>query len=288
MEDTSDITSGEIATAEKALSSGTASPAASTSESTDRAPASARETPAGTETKTDQYGPMPWERHEAILNSTRRPLEEKLRGLSWAEQLKREEVEEALELRRLANTRPADLVKHLSARTTSAPAPDARDEKGEAFYSPQQAAALARHEVQQAINTLRAEFGERLTPIETDRVQSQHVATLTNQIAQASTWPGFGDHIDAITEAVAAANSRHEKLSLHEAYIQVVAPKLAASRDTLLAEGKKAWLAELDSTSQRAKGEINPQRIPAGTRKPDRDKSFSELAEEEIARRRRA
>lgn len=292
MDDSSDITSGEIATTAKELSSGTASPAAPASASSD--PASADTTAQPEPTKTTEFGPVPWERHELILNKTRRELEGKLSGLSWAEQLKREDVEEALELRRLARTRPADLVKHLSARTTSAPTPDARDDKGEAFYSPQQAAALARYEVQQAIAELRNEFGERFAPIESDHAQSRQQAALVSDIQEASSLPGYNDYLDEMTAFVADCNARRkqgERIPVYTAeqvYNRVVPPKLAANREAILADGKKAWLAELNSTSERTKGEINPQRIPAGSRKPDSEKSFSELAAEEVARRRRA
>lgn len=285
MNDT-DFTSGDIAQAEKPAVE--APPASTTQEKPATADASTTVSPGTTEKPTDQFGPIPWERHELILNNTRRGYEDKLHGLSWAEQLKREEVEQALALRELARRDPAALVQHLSKRSENAPSADARDERGEAFYSPQQAAALARYEVQKAIGELRAELGDRLTPIESERIQSKQYESLSNQIQAASAWPGFGDHLDAITEAIAQANTRREELSLHEAYIKVVAPKLADASATREAELKKKWLAEQWDTSARAKADINPQRLPAATRKPNKDKSFPEIIAETREELRRA
>lgn len=274
-----EFTSGDIAAAEKPSAAAPPAPASQAASAT--ADASTTASPNAPEPKKDDYGPVPWERHEAILNNTRRDLESKLHGLSWAERLDRDRVEKALRLADLAERDPDRLVQQFSRPAQGQPpTPNARDDKGEAFYSADQAAALVSHYVKQAVDAVRDELGQRLSPIESERAQSRQMDSLHTQIQAASSWPGFGDHIADITAAIADANAKRERLSLHDAYIKIVVPKLAASKDQLLADEKKKWLAELNNTSVRAKDDLNPQRLPAASRKADKDKSFRELIPE--------
>lgn len=215
-------------------------------------------------------GAIPFSDHERVVNG----FHERLDRLSWAAGYDPREVQEAFadarEFRRLQTTR----------RPEAEPQPDVEDERGERFYSPQQAARLARHLVAEAVEELRAENETRFTPLERTVAESRRADVLSAQIEEGTTWPGFNENIDPITDVIAAANRQGRRMSLHQAYIQaVVIPKLAPSRETLETELRRKILAEMDQNVQHS--DVNPRRAPSGNRKADKDKSWKELLSEE-------
>jgi hypothetical protein len=239
----------------------------------------------------DEHGPIPFERHEAILGKTRRDYDEKLSRLSWADGLTPDEVKEALAIQRLYRSNPERLAAHLSERvkTSAEPQPDVKDERGELFYSPQQAAKWATWKSQQDIAALRAEMDERYGPIESSFAQTRKLQSANAQIDDAMTLPGFEENIQAITAAVIDARRRGEEITVREAYIRAGVPQKIAERATAnLAEEKKKWLAELNSTTERVQDDVNPSRVPAASRKRDEDKTTAEMLREEIERRKSA
>ena len=282
--DTAAITSGDIA-AEIKSQSEAASPAVErTTEETTQPAITA---PA----VVDEHGPIPFERHEAILGKTRREADEKLSRLSWAEGLTPEEVKEALAIQRLYRTNPERLAAHLSERvkTSAEPQPDVKDERGDRYYSPEQAAKWATWKSQQDIAALRAEMDERYGPIERTFTEQQRYSDANAQIDQAMNWPGFDEYMPDITAAVTAARARGESITLADAYIRAGVPRKIAERSTAnLAEEKKKWLAELNSTTERVQDDVNPSRVPAASRKRDEDKTTAEMLREEIDRRKSA
>lgn len=229
-------------------------------------------------------GPIPLDRHESILEGVRRDydgrvreLEERLTRLSWAERYDPTEIGRAI-----------DAYTALSRQGSQAqlPGPDVRDERGETFYSPGRAAELVKFHVGEAVEELRMELAERLDPIEArDRMQRQQ-ADIYGDIDQASTWPGFAEHVEAITARIAEANRQRQKLSLHQAYMEVVAPDFVKSRETLTQEIRKQIVDEMEETSARTRDDVNPRRQPVASHKSDKDKSFNELFKEEFAARR--
>ena len=281
--DTIEPVSDDIQAEGSAADSSTAEPQSTTD---DAAPAT--EAPVVTEAKkADEYGPLPFERHHAILEKTRRDYDERLSRLSWAEGLTREQVERAIALDQLYRTNPDRLAAHLSERVkaSEAPQPDVKDERGEWFYSPAQAAKLARFEATQAASALREELEGRFGPIEADFTHGQQIRALDAQISQAEQWPGFTENLAEITAAITDVNDRRArgeripKLSLHEAYISIVPTKLLSTQEATIAERVKKKLTELNQTTQRVKDDVNPGRAPAGTRKKEEDMTDAELLE---------
>lgn len=273
-------TSGEIAAALNEASSAAASPAQHSDQPADQTPASARETPAPAgppdQTSEDRYkGWIPPEAHERVVKG----FHERLDAVDWARGLSREEVEDALAAQRAARSRSSQ---------GDEPQPDARDDRGEWYYTPSQAAKWATWHAERLVAERMAEMEARLRPMESAFAQDQKVLSLQQQIDVASTWPGFTEHIDAITNAIADANAKRQRLSLYDAYIREVVTKFAHAKDTLLAEEKKKWLAELNHTSTVVRDEVNPKRAASSSRKPDHEKTTKELFEEELATRRRA
>lgn len=286
----SEITSGEIASAvaEAAKPAAPASPAGKpqqdgkTAAPAETGARTAESTTTATDDTTRNKGsndpsPIPFADHDRIVNGFHKRLD----AIAWANGLDRGEVERALVLMREHEKRASR-----TREDASAPQPDARDEKGEAFYSPKQAAALARHEaaiaVREAIAELKREYDGKLTPIERAFTEAREDGELSDQIDQARKWPGFEANLGPITAAIAAATAQGRILTLADAYIQVVAPKLSASEAEITAKAKAAWLKELNETNAAAtRDDVRPSRTPSADRKKDSDKTTAEMLEEE-------
>lgn len=277
------FTSGDIAAAaSEAAAPAEASPAPQTADPS-KADAPPTAAPTAVADATKPTGGIPEDRHKDILEKTRREYESKLSRLSWAERMDPERVERALRLadeherQRLASSTPQP----------KAPEPDLRTEDGRPLYSAEQAAALVRYEVEQASKALEDRFAQRFGPIEQSYHHGQQAAAIDAQIEEASAWPQFSDHLDAITDVIAQANSRGERVTLEQAYMRVVLPKLASAREETLAAGRKAALAELEQSSAAVRDTVDPSRKPAASAKKDSDKSLTEMLEEEYAARAR-
>jgi len=226
-------------------------------------------------------GAIPFADHQRVVDG----FHDRLDAVQWAHGLDSARVQEALRLADLYDRNPGELYRSLGSRVEQATAPEAdvRDERGEAFYSPKQAAALAQHLVKEAIEEMRAENDARLTPLERRTADADRTDQLVEQIQDATAWPGFNEHIDAITAAVAAGNRGHgPKLSLKDAYIHVVVPKLAISRQALETELRTAIVAETNGATRR--DDIHPGRSPSAGHVKDSDKSLTDLFREEYAR----
>ncbi|MGH7177863.1 MAG: hypothetical protein ACREJC_10815 [Tepidisphaeraceae bacterium] len=263
------FTSGDIASAADDAASGEVSPARQPGEAQEPEP-SPRVTAELTREPTP--GHVPFADHQRVVDG----FHARLDRLSWADHMDPDRVNRALAFVEQHEREERN-------RPSPEPVPDVQDERGEAFYSPRQAAALVQHHLAAAMDELRGEFADRLGPIEARDAEGRQLESLSSQVEGAMSWPGFNEHIDAITAAVAQANAQHQRLGLHDAYIQIVVPKLSASRQVLEIELRKAILAEMNDTSVRARDEVHPSRRPGGSRKSDKDKSFKELLGEEYA-----
>lgn len=278
-----EITSGDIeAAAKEAATPEAASPAVE--------PTPVEKTPPAIPASpvVDEHGPIPFERHEAILGKTRREYDDKISQLSWAQGLTREEVERALALDRIYRTNPERLAAHLSERVkpNAEPQPDTKDEHGQLFYSPQQAAKWADWKADQKVAALRAEMDERYGPIASSFTEHQQLVDANAQIDEARNLPGFGDHVADIAAQVTAARQRGERITLFEAYVRAGVPqKLAALTETQKAELKKQWAKDLSDTTERVQDDVNPSRVPAASRTADANKPTKKLLEEEYNRR---
>lgn len=225
-------------------------------------------------------GAIPFSDHQRVVDG----FHERLDAVSWANGLDSARVQEALRLADLYERNPAELYRSLGPRVErpKRPEPDVRDERGEPFYSTAAHEAAVTQRVAEAVEDLRAEMAERLGPLETRGAEADHLDRLTGSIQQATAWPGFNEQIDQITAAIAEANRRKEKLTLHEAYIQIVVPKLSASRQALETELRAAIVAEMNGATRR--DDIHPGRAPSAGHVKDSDKSLTDLFREEYGR----
>lgn len=283
--ETAEFTSGDIAAAAKETAPVVASPAITPSETAAKTPADATSQSAKPEVKTDEHGPLPFERHHAILSSTREEYEEKLRKTAWAERYDPRAVEKALSLAAKYEQDQADRAKAATAGT--APLADLRAEDGTKLFSEAQNLAAIKHAVDQAVGALREEFGARVQPFETEYQERERINRDVSQIQEALTWKGFEQHMPVVTKAIAEANAKGQTLTVRDAYILHVVPLITDTADAAIAEKKKAWLKELETNSVVNKGDVNPARVTSGTRIPDKDRPLRELIDDsaEVLRR---
>lgn len=276
--ETADITSGEIASAVKDAAAAVASPAQHTEDTTGKADAATREPSGVPEPKPeDRYkGWLPPEAHERVVDGFHKRLD----AVAWASGLNPDDVRDALALKRQLADR---------AKVSAEPAPDTKDERGDPYYTPQQAAKWAAWKADQIVSEKMREIEQRIGPIERTFAETKEMQTLSAQIQEAKQWPGFEDHLEAITKVVLDGRKAGHDIGLHEAYIHVVPKALAESGTAHEAELKKKWLAELNATHASTKQEVNPGRAPASSSpKKDSEMSISELMADEVAKRRKA
>jgi hypothetical protein len=277
--ETLDITSDDISAAVKAATPVADPSPAKTSDTTDKTPADATVQPA----KSDEHGPLPFERHHAILSSTREEYEEKLRKTAWAERYDPRAVEKALSLAAKYEQEQVDRAK--AATVGTAPLADLRAEDGTKLFSEAQNLAAIKHAVDQAVGALREEFGARVQPFETEYQARERINRDVSQIQEALTWKGFEQHMPVVTKAIAEANAKGQQLSVRDAYILHVVPLLTDATDAAIAKKKEEWLAELNETTEKTTNEVIPTRTPASSRKKDSEMSISELYKDEVAKR---
>lgn len=265
--ETSDTTNGEIATTGNDPASAGASPAQRTPDSTEAADPSTRATAVDPTTK--QSTSIPLADHERIVNGFHKRVDD----LAWARGYDPDVVRRAVTM-----MEQQERVRGERAQTPPEPQPDAKDPaSGELFYSPRQAALWAAWRADQIVSEKVKELEGRFGPIEQRFAQNDKQESLSRQIENAAQWPAFADHVDEITAAIVEANQQKRKLSLEDAYIRIVVPKLAASKEVTLAEAKKAVLAEMNDTNNAAKDDLNPGRQPGSSRK-----SYDQMTTREI------
>lgn len=193
--------------------------------------------------------------HQRVVDGFHSRLDE----VSWAKGYKREDVEEALLLRRQLQER---------AKVSDEPQPDVLDEHRQPYYSPQQAAKWAEWKAAAMATDLERKLGERFAPIlEAHEATQRQTEDLMGQIHQARGWKDFDTHIVEITKAITDAAKAGTPMSLSEAYYQV---RNRVERATLESDIRKQVLADINKADS-VISDINPARLPAGARK-DRTK----------------
>lgn len=205
----------------------------------------------GSTASTEPKGPIPYERHEAILRSER----EKRKALEWAANVNPDHFRKMSEWYEMADRNPVEFYKRFEAglkqhptwgqylqpqqqpQAPAEPEPDLVAENGQPVYS---AAQLRKWQEWNNAKT-KAEIQELVSPLLQDKQQSQMQAQAQEfakrWIDELSGLEGFkelrGDIAKRLTE-----DRRLSPLTAYKrAYAESYKPKQAqASRDTLLAE----------------------------------------------------
>jgi hypothetical protein len=155
--------------------------------------------------------------------------------------------------------------------------PDVLLSDGTLAYSPEAMQRLLDARAEQVERRIEQKFEEKFGPVANDWRQNQlmrgAVTKAKSQIAQAEGWVGFNDH----KADILAALKSDPNLSLEQAYILVVTPRLTASRDDI----RKQVLAEVATRKPNAaRGSIAPGHAAAP---PRENRSIEDVIKDSIA-----
>ena len=270
-------------------STAAASDASSASTPSEAVPAaSATETPApeATPSESAPAGPIPYDRHKAILerarDDARKQAESELRGkLGWAERYKPDEVEQAHRMFQWMQTDPKGFTAYIQGRVAGQqppepPQPDLRAEDGTPVYSAGQMQKLLDWQMKQWQQKVDQTYGPIRQQVQVQQLQQAAYSEAQKTIQQArENWPMFADLEPKIKQTM----MDNPSLDLRDAYIRVYA-----------ADGRKMeqdkWRQEYEGTTQ--------QKANAATTRPSRpgnvqprnysDMDIRELVEEEARR----
>lgn len=248
-----------------------------------------------TEPDLEPTGPLPLERHKAILeNARKKAAEEALQPYAWVQKYgdpqtaqQRLAVTEWMErdpagfLRTWAASQNLDLsqvVPHASAptppRVEEPPQPDILLESGQMTYSTERLRELLAYQERQ----LASRFERELAPIKQERAitQVQQEATLKarQEIAAAQSWTGFAEH-----RADIVAHLQHNPTAtLRDAYIAVVPAKLAEREAKVRDEAYQKALADIQSKAA-AGSSVTPRTSGTGSTEPPAGMSIRDAIE---------
>jgi hypothetical protein len=302
---------GPATTAEAALARASAAASSPAAEGAGDAPPGAAAPPASSETgpspagatvqpetPTDA-GPIPFDRHKAILENARRQEQERVRRefeakYGWAVKLDPDTVQQAITLARQLHEQPVEFLHRLYQELAAHPeygrdlsgeiGPDYTDGQGAQFYSAErvrqlleQREARLRAEIQRELEPLRAFAAQASQQAELARLVAESRALADQEITRArQSWPFFREHEKQIAEVLAAMpDSRRDAIgaigALYEAYLTVVGPQLSA-------QAREQVRHEMQEKASAGAGVTRPGAGAAG-RTGSRPKSVDELAE---------
>jgi hypothetical protein len=122
-------------------------------------------------------------------------------------------------------------------------------------YSPAQVQRALDQRAQAVEAAIERKMSERFGPMEkayqSHQLYQGAASKAEAQITEASKWPGFVENQNDILTALQA----DQKLTLHDAYIRVVVPKLTAGKDDV----RKQVLAEINAKPRAASGSLAPK-----------------------------
>jgi len=252
-----------------------AQPSTDSSETTSAAPPP-EDAGAATTQPAEAQGPLPFQRHKEILESTRKKYEDEL---GWARNYEREQVTNAQNLWNWADRDPIgfyrwfesqikmnpDYRDHLTPaqeqaqqappETPQLPQADLVTNDGERVFSAGQAESLVRYYVEQ----LRQEFLGKVEPVAQQFQQQQREMQATTEarkeLAEAETWPYFDDFAEDIYHAM----NKDRRLSLDGAYRRVVLPRIRQiERQSVLSELNKKTGASTEAPGR--PGQLTPRK----------------------------
>jgi hypothetical protein len=240
-------------------------------------------------------GPIPYDRHEAVLTRARREAREEAekeyrQKLGWAERLNPQEAEAGANLLRWLHADPEGAISFLQrqrqGQSPAAPAAPPRPEPdviladGSQFYSAEGAQQLVAWRDQQLVAQIDGRYGPLLHEAALAKVQAQAQtdATQYRQYYHAN-FPLFKE----LETDIKALCLQHPDLSIEHAYTLVY-------RDKGRAKERESWEAERAGHLARkaAASSAQPGAAQPGTPRPNSAKSIREITAEVFARKRAA
>jgi hypothetical protein len=182
-------------------------------------------------------GPIPFDRHKAVLDNARKEYEQKY---AWAQGINPEQGYQLAGLARALAQDPVATYRAIGAQLEAAgllqgangqqppppgsdkPQPDLITEDGRRVYSAQQAEALNDWGMKQMEQRIAQRFGPIEQQFQMSQVMAEANSTASQVLQEASQWPHFNECAVEIRDEMI----RDKRLSLEGAYRRVVVPKL--------------------------------------------------------------
>lgn len=239
--------------------------------------------------ETQTRGPIPFDRHQAVVTNTRRKT---LSEFGIEEQATPEEVRTAIGLLKWAKADARGMVRAIQsqigdevaspAAAPSKPAeaedpepePDIPLQDGRAVYSAEQQKAWLKWNSRQERAAAEREAREHESLTVNRRVEAR------NAVAEATTWPFFNELRPKIKELLAAVpKERWSQAALHQAYLTVYKTDgVRLQREAWQKEQDAARVSQLQRKS--AASSVQPTAAQPVTPKPHSQKSMRERATE--------
>lgn len=258
------------------------------------APATAAPGADGTTVPETPQGPIPFDRHQSILENARtkarQEAEKEFRQkYGWADRYQPQQVEQSTRLYQWLSENPKAFLSYLKAqvgdegpaqapaRAEEPPQPDLRAEDGTPVYSApqlQKLQAWERRQYDERLEKLQKRLDEQDRVAQMRQIAVDAKASASQLLAQArSTWPLFADLQPDVLEAM----RQDPALNLHDAYIRVFSEK---GQERL----KNQWQQEYTGTlATKQSASTPPPGKPSGTPKKYIDMDVRELVEQEYA-----
>lgn len=236
-------------------------------------------------------GPIPYDRHEAVLAAERRKREDVESRYAWAQSVNPDQYAAMAQWFQRAAADPvaflqqfrSELEAHPQFRSklqaiqqptsTGEPQPDLIAENGEQVYSAKQQRAWAEWQRTQ----LMAEIQQQISPLMEDRqvqqVRSMAEQRVQSQLQEAQTWEAFGD----LRSQIAQIMTRDGRATLSSAYHRAHS-EWAKSRDQRVREQVLAELRDKSTASS-----VNPSRSGGSQPKDYRKLGFGEALRDSMA-----
>lgn len=258
-----------------------------TEETTSPAEQPAEQTPAPETAPAETAGPIPFDRHKAILENTRKEAEARYawvqahgdeaairNKLSILQQAERDPAGFVRQFMAAAGVDPRTLVPQPTpAQDDPRPDPDIALENGQYTYSHAQLQKLLDWQSRQVTNSLHAEIAplkQKAVVAELSERAQQHAQ---QQLQRAAGLPGMDDR--ATRNEIAAYMQSNQQASLHEAWAAVMAPRLQAQ---VKAAEETAYQKALATLQQKA-GAVTTPAPRTGAMTPTHDLSNLSMAE---------
>jgi hypothetical protein len=239
--------------------------------------------------ETQTRGPIPFDRHQAVVTNTRRKA---LSEFGIEEQATPDDVRTAIGMLKWAKADARGLIRAIQSQigdeaTTAAaapskpaeaedpePEPDIPLQDGRAVYSADQQKAWLKWNARQERAEAAREAREQETLAGTRRVEARHA------VAEAETWPFFNELRPKIKELLAAVpRERWSPAALHQAYLTVYKTEgVRLQREAWQKEQDAARVSQLQRKS--AASSAQPNAAQPVTPKPHSQKSMRERATE--------
>ncbi len=279
---------GETAAVFKQLREKTPPAGSPPADPTSASPAQAARAPdAAGEAEPPARGPIPFDRHQAVLTRARREAREEAerelrQKFGWAERLNPQEAEQGTALIRWLQADPEGALSFLQRqRQASAPAapaaptmpePDVVLGDGSKFYSAQGVAKLMEWRDQQVEERINGRFGPLLQKVALSELKTQAQAEATQAVQYyRTTFPMFKD----LEKDIKALCLKNPNLPIEHAYA-------IALREKGLPSQRAAWDAERTGQLARkaAASSVQPGTPRPATPRSDREKTPKEVARE--------